>query len=151
MSQGDITQQTLIEHSLLRQLVEGLRATLAWQVQGTDCSRKLSTLRFIAQSFQRHLDRLMALEEHDGYMDLVATTSPRLSRRVDALRAEHGQLRDAARRLVYQLEHVSPTNPIALANIGDNLRALLDRVEDHGRREVRLLQEAVGRDSGGEG
>jgi hypothetical protein len=33
---------------------------------GPDASRKLSTLRFITGSFQRHLERLLALEEYGG-------------------------------------------------------------------------------------
>jgi hypothetical protein len=36
-------------------LMEGLRSTVAWKVQGNDFSRKLSTLRFIVRSFQGHL------------------------------------------------------------------------------------------------
>jgi hypothetical protein len=151
MTKGEITQQTLVENGLLQQLVEGLRSTLAWKVQGEDFSRKLATLRFITQSFQRHLERLMALEEYDGYMDLVATTDPRLGRRVDALRAEHGQFREAARRVVHRLERIAPTDLAAFNAIGDELRSLLEKVEEHGRKEIALLQEAVAQDSGGEG
>ena len=46
----------------------------------------MSTLRFITQSLQRHLERVLALEEYDGYMDLVLHESPRLSNTVAALK-----------------------------------------------------------------
>jgi len=100
----DITQQTEVESKMFGLLMEGLRSTLAWKVQGADFSRKLSTLRFMAQSFQRHLERLFSLEEYDGYMDLVTKTSPRLSRTVDALKLEHDQFRTGIRRIA-QVRH----------------------------------------------
>ncbi len=62
MEPHEIAEQIKVEHFLLKQIMEGLRITTAWQVEGTDASRKLSTLRFIAGSFQRHLDRLRTLE-----------------------------------------------------------------------------------------
>src|SRR5947207_15996801 len=96
----DLAQQTLVEHGLLLLLMEGLRNTLAWKVPGTDFARKLSTLRFITQSFQRHLERVLALEEYDGYMDLVLKESPQLGNVVDGLRQEHDQFRAEARHIV---------------------------------------------------
>jgi hypothetical protein len=147
---SDAAQQTLVENDLLQHLVDGLRSTLAWQVEG-DVLRKLSTLRFIAQCFQRHLERMMALEEHDGYMDEVALLSPRLARRVDVLRGEHGRLREGARRTVVRLEQVEPTDGPEFAAVCADLAVLVDEVEKHSRKEVALVQEAFARDSGGEG
>jgi hypothetical protein len=148
---NDAAQQTLVEHELLGYLVEGLRTTLAWQVQGEDFTRKLSTLRFMAQCFQRHLERMMALEEYDGYMGLAGATSPWLGRKVDALRQEHTRLREAARRVVHGLEHASPTDQGEFACLCEALAALLLQVEEHTRKEVTLVQEAFTQDSGGEG
>ena len=107
MSQ-DIAKQTEVENGLVKLLIEGLRSTLAWKVHSNDFSRKLSTLRFIVRSFQGHLDRLFALEEYDGYMDLVNKRSPRLSRTVDALKQEHDEFRSAIRRISLGLERISP-------------------------------------------
>jgi hypothetical protein len=151
MTQDEVSQQTLIENGLLKGLVDGLRSTLGWQVQGTDCSRKLSTLRFMAECFQRHLERMMSLEEFDGYMAHVMEISPYLSRRVEALRGEHGLLRETARHVLHRLEQVSPSDPATFADVCDELRGLLEKVETHSRKEVHLVQEACTRDSGGEG
>jgi hypothetical protein len=147
---SDLSQQAMIEHGLLRYLVDGLRVALGWQADGADCSRKLSTVRFISQSFQRHLERLLALEENDGYLDDVAALSPQLGRQVDALRGEHDRLREATRGAVRRLEQVPPDGA-AFAGICADLVAVLDRVEEHSRKEVKLLQEAFDRDIGGEG
>ena len=67
----NIAKQTEVESGLVKLLIEGLRSTVDWKVHGGDFSRKLSTLRFIVRSFQGHMERLFALEEYDGYMDLV--------------------------------------------------------------------------------
>ena len=151
MSYSDVVQQTAVEQGMLENLMQALRNTMAWQVSGEDSSRKVSTLRFIAQSFQRHLEHLMTLEEYDGYMDLVMTSSPHLSRSVQGLRQEHDQFRSAVRRIVQQLERLSATDERGLAVVCNALQALLEQVDAHDRRERGLWQEAFGRDGGGEG
>jgi hypothetical protein len=65
------------------------------------------------------------------------------------LRGEHGQFRDATRRIVHCLEQVSPTNRAAFSSICDELSRLLEKVEEHSRREIAILQEAMVQDSGG--
>jgi hemerythrin-like domain-containing protein len=149
MDRQDVTEQMRVEHGLLQYLIQGLRATLAWQVPGPDASRKLSTLRFIAQMFQRHLERLLALEEYDGYMGVVRATCPRLGRATDALRAEHEGFRTEARRIVLRLERLPNTDLAALGQVCTDLLALLEQVEGHSRKEMDLLQEAFERDEGG--
>jgi hypothetical protein len=151
LTSDDLAQQALIENNLLGYLVAGLRAAVQWRVAGEDFSRKLSTLRFISRSFQRHLERLLDLEEFDGYLDEVAATSPQLGRQVDRLRGEHGWFREATRRAVHRLEQASPGDPAEFTGICADLAELLNRVGEHSRQEVRLLQEAFDRDIGGEG
>jgi hypothetical protein len=151
MDRQEVARQTQVEHEMLKHIMEGLRVTTGWQVHGPDASRKLSTLRFVTQSFQRHLERLLALEEHDGYMDLLATCEPRLSRAADVLRAEHEYFRAEARRMAHRLEQVTATDRAALGGVCDDLLALLRRIEEHSGKEIHLLQEAFGRDDGGEG
>ena len=63
INRHEIAQQTIVENGLMKSLTEGLRNALAWRVHGDDFSRKLSTVQFICRSFQRHLERLMTLEE----------------------------------------------------------------------------------------
>jgi hypothetical protein len=151
MNPHDVTAQARVEHELLSHLFRGLRSTAAWRVQEPDASRKLSTLRFVTQSFQRHLERLLALEEYDGYMALLPEAAPRLGRTADALRDEHEEFRAEARRVVQQLERLPATDLPALGRVCDDLLGLVGRIEDHSKRETALIQEAFGRDEGGEG
>lgn len=148
---NDIAQQTLVENGILKKLTEGLRATLAWKVQGSDFSRKLSTLRFMAESFQGHMERLMTLEECDGYMDLVMETTPNLGNAVDALRQEHELFRQRMRRVVHGLEHIATSDHTTFVTICNDLAALLNTVDEHSRKEVDMFQEVFKNVGGGEG
>jgi hemerythrin-like domain-containing protein len=151
MTNQDIAQQISIEHGMLKNITDALRLALGWQMQGDDLSRKLSTVRFISQSLQRHLEHLMGLEEYDGYMDMVAESTPHLARRVDGLRNEHDQLRRMVNRIVPRLERTSHSDPAEVDKLCAELVGLVDKLDEHNKKETALLQEAMGRDGGGEG
>ena len=151
MDANDVARQTQVEQELLQHLAQGLRSTAAWRVQEPDASRKLSTLRFITQSFQRHLERLLTIEEYDGYMVLLRSAVPRLAQTTDALQDEHYQFRNEARWIVQRLERLPATDLPALGQVCDALLALVGRIEEHNGKEIALIQETLGRDEGGEG
>jgi hemerythrin-like domain-containing protein len=151
MTNQDIAQQISIEHGMLKNITDALRLALGWQMQGGDLSRKLSTVRFISQSLQRHLEHLMAMEEYDGYMDMVAESTPHLARRVDGLRNEHDQLRRMVNRIVPRLERTSHSDHAEVDKLCAELVGLVDKLDEHNKKETALLQEALGRDGGGEG
>ena len=144
-------QQVLIEQQMLRHITSALRTTMEWKYQGSDFSRKLSSLRFVAESFQRHLKRLMDLEEADGYMALVLESRPQLNQEIETLRQEHEQFRSLLPQIMGSLQRVSPTSPESMTNILDELTALLVKLDAHGKKETKLLQEALLTDEGGEG
>jgi len=146
---NDIAQQTVVENDILKLLIEGLRSALAWKVANDSFSRKLSSVRFITQSFQRHLERLMALEEYDGYMVRLKKKAPQLTRAVSDLKQEHETFRTEVRRILHGLEHVSSTDYGTFANLCDELLSLLQDLEEHSNKETDLYHEA--QDSGGEG
>lgn len=151
MSHQDIAQQTLLEQGMLNLIMGALRNTLAWKPESPDFSRKLSSLLFAAQSFHRHLERTLAVEEYNGYMEMVAPLNPHLAKNVEQLRQEHDLFRKDARRIVYGLENVSPTGRFTLDSVCDELLALLNKIESHNRKEADLLQEGFNREEGGEG
>lgn len=151
MVHTELAQQTLAEHNMLTLLIEGLRNTLAWKVQGTDFTHKLSTLCFITQSFQRHLEHVLALEEFDGYMDLVLQANPQLDNSVDALRQEHQRFRKESSHVVDLFEHVSPTDGESFSYACNELVALLNKLDVHNKKVVKLMEKAYPQDEGGEG
>ena len=147
----DIAQQTVVENGMLKLLIEGLRSALAWKVTNDAFSRKLSSVRFITQSFQRHLERLMALEEYDGYMDRLKKKAPQLTRAVSDLKKEHEIFRTGIRRILHGLEHVSSTDYATFAHLCDELLTLLQTLDEHSKKETDLYHEAFEQDAGGEG
>jgi hemerythrin-like domain-containing protein len=151
MKNLNVVRQTLVEKRLLKFLIDGLKNTLAWKILGDDLSRKLSTLRFINRSFQSHMERLMDVEERDGYMDIVLESHPNLSKAVDDLRREHDEFRERMRFLARNLERVSPDDQNSLNRICDDITGLLAKVDAHNKKEADIFQEAFEREEGGEG
>jgi hypothetical protein len=146
-----IPQQVLVEHQTLAFVTSALRSTIGWKYQGTDLSRKLASLQFVGQSFQRHLKHLMALEEEDGYMAVVVASRPELTDEVATLRHEHDYFRKALSPILNRLRRIAPTDHATFAAVSDDLLALLAKLDAHSSRETDLLQEALLTDGGGEG
>ena len=150
MEHKAISQQMLIEHEMITHLETALRSILQWTSHGQDLSRKLSSLRFMGESFERHLERLMALEEHDGYMEVVVESHPQLKSQVDALRTDHDTFRYTLRRISSRLDRLSADDKVRIEQISDELLALLESLDVHSRKEVDLLQESFLQEEGGE-
>ena len=148
MDHQAISDQMLAEHELLGHITSGLRTVLGWKTGDYDLSRQLSSARFTAGSFQRHLERLMSLEEHDGYMEVVVKRKPQLAKEVDALRLEHEEFRGSLNKTVHRLERLSPTDHARYSAVRDELLVLLEKVDKHSAKETGLLQEAFLRDEG---
>jgi len=150
MVHNDIAQQTVVEHEVLGHIMASLRSIVQWHVADTGTARKLSSLCFVTQAFQRHLARLTGLEEHDGYMSMVTAANPALSDTVDKLRDEHKKFGEEIDRLVSRLENVASDESTALDDALEQLLALMDDVDHHGSEEIRLIQQALLQDEGGE-
>lgn len=151
MNLDEIAQQAAIEHEMLKHIASALRATMQWKLSGDDVSRKLGSMRFISQSFQRHLEHVMALEEFDGYMNVVIDSYPQLTERTEKLRCDHDRFRETLDRVNYRLEHVLPADLAAFEETCSAINSLLDEINDHNQRETALIQEAFLDDVGGEG
>jgi hypothetical protein len=150
MDQKSIVQQTQVENEAVEFVTQALARTLEWPVEGKEFSRKLSSLRFVTESLQRHLERLFALEELDGYMDLICQHRPELTDRVDALQKQQDKLRISARQLVLQLERTSPTDLVMFAGVCEQLTSLVDWIRTYHQSENALLTTAGLRDSAGQ-
>ncbi len=151
MDHKDIQQQVLIEQATLAHIVSALRTTLGWKVREYDFSRKLSSLLFVCESFQRHLKRLLRLEQSEGYMAEVLDSRPELSDEVRGLRRQHTEFRKKLREILARLRAVAHTDLAGFTQISTELEMLLDALDEHHRKEASLLQEALLRDEGGEG
>jgi hypothetical protein len=151
MDQFAIPQQLLVEHQTLSHVTSALRATIGWKYQGVDFRRKLESLRFVGESFKRHLKHLMELEESDGYMRVVVDSRPELKDVVEALRREHAQFRTALRGIMGRLRRQESTDHEGFNAACADILKLLDKLDEHDKKEIDLLQGALLTDEGGEG
>ena len=140
-----------MEHTILEHIKQALRVTLDWQAPEVSMPRKLSSLQFTMKSFQRHLERVMSIEEEGGYLSEVADARPNLVSRIEALSREHGRFRARIRQIEPKLCELNDWQEAEFGEICDEIRELLDRVDAHDAHEVDLLQESLLLDEGGEG
>jgi hypothetical protein len=146
-----IAQQTKMESEAMGHVTRALQVAIAWVVEGDDFSRKLSSVRFATELFQRQIERLFALEELDGYMETVCQLHPDWTEQVEDLKREHEQFRTVVRKLVLRLDRASPTDLAKLDAICADLQDVIQHILDHSRRENQLILESLLRDTGGEG
>jgi prefoldin subunit 5 len=140
-----------MEHKILDHVKAALRVTLDWQVPAVGLDRKLSSVQFTLKSFQRHLERLMNIEEEDGYMVLVAETKPHLTFRVEQLEHDHQRFRREIQHLLPEIESLSAYSAQEVEAVFDEIVTLLTEVDQHDQKEIELLQETLLFDEGGEG
>lgn len=146
-----VGHQCLLEHQILDHITAALRLSLQWKVTAVGYSKKLSTVRFTAQSFQRHLERLLTLEEGGGYMGFVRERQTGLFERAVDLRREHDEFRTELARIIAELDQLPDDNGASLDELCSELEHLLIRLEMHHHHEIDLVQEALVWDVGGEG
>ena len=151
MNQELLIQQTEVESRALEHVTRALDVMLAWNVEEDGFSRKLSSVRFFTELYQRHLERLFALEEIGGFMESVSRINPELANQVDDLKREHEQFRAAVRASVVRIDLALPTQIAEFNATCDELRGTMDQVIEHLHRESELLVESINRDTGGEG
>ena len=140
-----------MEHTVLEHIKRALRVTLDWRAPEVSMPRKLSSVQFTMQSFNRHLERVMSIEEEGGYLVEIADTRPNLQSRIEALARDHIRFRARIRELVPQLSELNDCEESQFGEICDEIRTLLQDVDEHDALEIDLLQESLLVDEGGEG
>lgn len=150
MNQELLIQQTKVESQALEHVTRALEVMIGWDVADDGYGRKLSSVRFFTEMYQRHLERLFALEEIDGYLERISRFNPELTRQVADLKREHEQFRAAMRKAVVRLDLASPTQLAEFDATCMELRNTINEVLEHLRRESELLVESFHCDTGGE-
>lgn len=148
---ADIAQQALVEREILNHVEQAMRVALDWDMAGDDCSRKLSTLLFSAESFQRHLGRMKNLAEDDGYLAMVVDAKPQFIGTVRALQSQRDALESNLDMLIARLGGVPPTERDSVESLCIEMKEFLDELKQHHERETDLIQRAVMQEEGGSG
>ncbi len=146
-----ILKQCRIENKALEHTRKALLSMIDWPIEGTLFTRKLSGLRFLTSWFQQQIDRMFAIEEHDGYMDMAVEVAPHLASKIEALQKEHATLREKLHQIVTQLERTLPDKLAEFEQLCAELAAFLKSLDTHLHKESQLIQDAFSQDIGGEG
>ena len=150
MNQELLIQQTKVESQALEHVTQALEVMLGWDVDPDGFTRKLLSVRFFTELYHRHVERLFALEEVDGYMEGVARLNPSLNGEIDSLHCQHERFRVAIRKTGVRLDLASPENFAEFEATCAELRKTINQILEHLRREQELLVECFHRDTGGE-
>ena len=140
----EIATQIRIELRLLLNIERSLRTTLQWMTRERGNTRKLSTLRSVARSFERQLSRTRVLADQPGYLHLITAAAPDLTGEVRDLRKARESLQTGFEGIVLHLEYVSPNDADAFGRVCAELEHYLDSLNLHGRKELKLLQRSYG-------
>ena len=139
-----------LEHQVFEHIKQALLVTLNWQAPSVGIPRKLSSLQFTIKSFQRHLERVLFIEEEGGYMTAAMDSKPYLQDRVAQLAKDHVRYRERLRKLMPELEETKEWDEPRFERICDDLRVLIADLDRHNAREIELLQDTLV-EEGGEG
>ena len=150
MNQELIIAQTKAESRALEHVTRALEIMLGWSVAGDGYTRKLSSVRFFTELYQRHLERLFALEEVDGFMENIVRLRPELANLVNGLKKEHEEIRADIRKSLVRIDLASPQQLTQFDETCGQLRRTINRVLDHLREESDLLVQTFTQETGGE-
>lgn len=148
---NEIARQLETELAILLGVEQSLRTALQWMTRDRGNNHKLSTLRFAARSFERHLTRTRVLADHGGYMKSIIEAAPRLASEVSTLRANRRELQESFEAIILRLEYVSPDEETAFACVCAELEDYLIKLKEHGQKEMALLQHSFAQEVGGSG
>jgi hypothetical protein len=143
MDRRTISQQVLVEQEMLNHIMSAVKTILDWKIQEHDLSRKLTSLLFITESFQRHLIRLMELEECHGLMDSITEGHPHLQQRVDSLKQDHKLFRTSFDGIMPRLKRISAHDHDTMGMMCDELLVLMNRLAEHSGKETELIERTL--------
>ncbi len=147
----EVAKQIEVELALLLNIEQAFRVALDWKTNDGENNRKLSTLRFVTRSFERHLARIRMLSDYGGYMVLVTDMKPQLASAVRSLKLLRDNLQAHLDELMFRLEHVSANETAKFDELCKELEHYLEDLSAHGAKEMELLQRGFADVEGGAG
>ena len=146
-----VISSAAMEHAVLEHIKQAMRVTLNWQAPEVSLPRKISSLQFTIKSLQRHLERVMAIEEDGGYMAVVQDAKPHLQDRLESLAGDHESFRRRLKRMLPELNALNEWEESSFKRVCNDLQQLLDDIDRHDKQEVELLQQSLVEEEGGQG
>ena len=138
------------EHERIEVLLEDAREKIAI-VPRTNLKNWLSELRECVEHIRAHIQKHMALEEHNGYLTEVLDRRPTLAGSVEKLRREHTALTRIVDGIFADLKEMMPEDHLLIRDCCRRVGHFLDDVKHHEGDENLLVLSVFSRDIGTEG
>ncbi len=143
-------ERLVCESDAVHNLKSALRAAISWDAKSVGMQRKVQGVRFVIEALERHLQKLMDLEELEGCLSWIGESKPSLQSLASALCAEHDRFRTRLKEIVPRWEAAASMQEDEFNELCDSVRSFLASVERHEGRERDLMYSALCDDEGGE-
>ena len=143
-------ERLVCESDAVQNLKSALRAAISWDAKSVGMQRKVQGVRFVIEALERHLRKLMDLEERDGCLAWIGEAKPSLQTLVAALCEEHDRFRMRLKEIIPRWEAAATMQEEEFNELCDSVRSFLASVERHETRERDLMYSALCDDDGGE-
>lgn len=142
-----------LENQVLDHIKSALRQTLTADEDRLGLERKVSSVQFVTESLQRHLTRMLDIEEIDSLLNpsdlmLNPEDSADFAERARKLQDEHAQMRNSLEQLGHMAKELEPDNETLLEEFSHDLTIFLNRLDRHELAEQKFLQELYESDEG---
>ena len=135
------------EHRALQQLSQVLREHIA-AMPSVNLSHWLEGLRIAFERLHAHIQRCFAMKENDGYLGAVVGLRPTLTRQVEAIKSEHGQLVRMGFGVRNDLAAMRPEDNVLIADACARIQRYISILAQHEQRENMLVLFAFNQDLG---
>ena len=143
-------ERLVSESDAVHNLKAALKAAISWDAKSVGMQRKVQGVRFVIEALERHLRKLMDLEEREGCLAWIGDAKPNLQSLAAALCAEHDRFRMRLKEIVPRWEAAAAMHEEEFNELCDSVRSFLASVERHEGRERDLMYSALCDDEGGE-
>lgn len=143
-------ERLVSESDAVQNLKAALTAAISWDAKSVGMQRKVQGVRFVIEALERHLRKLMDLEEREGCLAWIGDTKPNLQSLASALCEEHDRFRMRLKEIVPRWESATSMQVEEFNELCDSVRSFLAAVERHECRERDLMYSALCDDEGGE-
>lgn len=136
-------ERLVTESDAVHNLKAALHAAIAWDVRVVGMNRKVQGVRFVIEALERHMEKLMDLEEREGCIAWIGENKPTLYSLAAALCEEHDRFRTRLKEIVPRWELAATMQADEFDELCESVRSFLDSVERHETRERDLIYSAL--------
>lgn len=135
------------EHKALLQLSHVLKTHIA-AMPTAKLGQWLAGLRAAFDRLNAHVQRCIAMKEKDGYLETILRDRPALTRQVEAIKSEHGQLVRMGDGIRDDLASTRPEDRVLVDDMCARVERYMTVVAQHEQRENMIVMFAFNQDLG---